>query len=82
MNSYRTITKLPDETNWQFCQRVAAAVPSDEMTKGLLEWILAQPWFKRKKLPLWSIVGQVTSSGSGVSSAIVQRFLGRDPDGP
>ena len=80
MRSYKGLTKLPEETNWQFCQRSAAAVPSDEMVKLLLEWILKQPWFKRRRLPLWSIVGELTSHGSGVSSAIVERFLGRDPD--
>lgn len=64
------------ETNWQRCLRLAREIGKTELIRKLLKYI-AEKESKvrhRSKLPLWSIVGEATCHGSGVSSAIVELY--------
>ena len=76
------MSKLPDESNWDFCNRLADSIPPAEIVKVLLKFIKRTEMKKgrMRARPLWSIVGDATTHGSGVSSAIVRKYLGEDVD--
>lgn len=62
--------KDPAETNFEYCRRVAAGYSAEEILTLVLKHLAT----KRRGRPVWSFVGEATSHGSGVSSAIVERF--------
>ena len=64
--------KLTSESNIEYCHRIAAQIPAEKIVNDLMRYIKDE--LRRQKLPLWSHVGAATSHGSGVASAIVQRF--------
>lgn len=57
------------EDNWTRCQRLAREIDKDMLIRALLMQI-AKMRKPRDRFPLWSFVGDATSHGSGVSSAI------------
>jgi hypothetical protein len=69
------IEKLPEETNWEFCQRVAAAKDPKKLVTELLRYIHTHRKRADKNVPLWSFVGEATNHGSGVSCAIVDLYF-------
>jgi|WetSurMetagenome_2_1015567.scaffolds.fasta_scaffold38137_7 hypothetical protein len=70
--AYTPPARLPDETNEQWCDRYVASMPAE----ALLSEIIATMHNNRKRRgPAWSQIGYYTGHGSGVSSAIVKRFM-------
>ena len=70
----KDVPKLPNEGNWEWCQRYANEIPPDIIIRALLIYIDENA--RRGDLtPLWSKVGAATGNGSGVSSAIVNKYL-------
>lgn len=64
-----SVNKLETETNAEYCQRVADNIDKDELIRALI--ILLQTKTRREA---WSVVSEATSNGSGVSSAIANKF--------
>lgn len=73
MRNYEAPPRLEGESNQEWCDRYAASIPADEL---LAEMILSMHRLRKRRGPAWSQVGQLCGHGSGVSSAIVRRFLG------
>jgi len=65
----------PGQSNWDYCMRRAAAIDKDDLIRCLLRQIETMSKKKRLKYPLWYYVGQCTSHGCGISTAIVQHYL-------
>lgn len=64
--------RLPEETNGEWCDRYASMMSAEEV----LQQVIVEMHRKRKRRgPAWSQIGQATGHGSGVSSAIVKRFM-------
>lgn len=70
---YQLPPKEPDEDNWAWCQRAAASIPAEDIVVALLKRMIAKR--KRNASALWSEVAEALCHGSGVSSAVVSRFL-------
>lgn len=64
-------SKTPSENNWEYCKRIADAVPVEALVRELLAALSKRD----PQIPLWALVGRVTGHGSGVSQAIVERFI-------
>ena len=74
--NYKAPGRLDGETSEQWCNRYVASIPAEEF----LAEILHVMHLKRKRRgPVWSQIGYYTGHGSGVSSAIVKRFM-HNPD--
>lgn len=58
------------EDNWTRCQRLAREIDKDDLIRSLLVQIANMRTRAQKSFPLWSFVGEATSHGSGVSTAI------------
>jgi hypothetical protein len=67
------------EDNGTRCLRLAGELDKDELIGLLLVKIAKMRKPRDRTLPLWSIVGEVTNHGSGVSSAICTLY-GVNPD--
>jgi hypothetical protein len=61
------------ETNAEFVKRRADMIDAEELCEKLMRHL--HKTAKRKHVPLWSVIGQVTSHGSGISYAITKRFV-------
>lgn len=48
----------------------------DELLRGMCDY--AEFVAKRKKVPAWSVIGEITSHGSGVSCAIYELYRRRE----
>lgn len=60
----------PLEDNWTKCKRMARELDRDELIRNLLMQIASMRRPRERNVPLWSFVGEATSHGSGVSSAV------------
>jgi hypothetical protein len=66
---------LTGEDNWAWCQRAAAAIPAEALMRQLVEYLDKRPISKkRRRAETWSTLGMIFGHGSGVSSAIAERF--------
>jgi hypothetical protein len=67
---------MSDESNWERCLRLAREIPPEKLVRDLLAYLHRVEKKKRRgvRYPLWSTVGEATSHGSGVSSAIVELY--------
>jgi hypothetical protein len=67
------IEKQPGESNIDYCKRYAETIDKESLIRCLLHQIKKmRP--KRDRCDLWSYVGEATSHGSGISSAIVDLY--------
>ena len=57
------------DANWERFLETARLKDKDELIRCLLKRMHRTA--KRSKMPLWSLVGETTGHGSGVSAAIV-----------
>ena len=71
----RSHDKLPNESNWDMCIRKAKLIDKTLLIQCLLKQIEAMGKRGRMKVPLWSYVGEATSHGCGISTAIVNLYL-------
>lgn len=69
---YKAPAKLPEETNEQWCDRYVAGMSPEDV---LMEIIATMHLMRKRRGPAWSQIGYYTGHGSGVSSAIVKRFM-------
>lgn len=67
------------EDNWSMCQRLARQIDKCMLIQKLLLYIHKNRPRRNKGFPLWSLVGEATSHGSGVSGAICYVY-GINPD--
>ena len=65
---------LEGETNQEWCDRYAAMMPPEAL---LAEIVQNMHRLRKRRGPVWSQIGVLTGHGSGVSSAIVRRFMSR-----
>ena len=68
------LPKLPNESNWEWCQRYVDHYDPSVIIRDLLIYI-DQDRRRGDLTPLWSKVGCATGNGSGVASAIVNKYL-------
>ena len=81
VSQYPMIDRLPNESNWDYCMRRARDINKDELIKSLLRQIQSMAKKRRDRFPLWSYVGEATNHGCGISSAIVEVYLGEEGRG-
>jgi hypothetical protein len=72
----RMTDKLPEEDNFAFCKRFAESIPPEDILRRIFDRLIDKGgggfsgWTKA-----WSWIGDVMSHGSGISGAIVTRFM-------
>lgn len=68
--------KLPQlklgEDNWAWCLRAADSIPAEVILHKIILHLDSEE--KKRGSPTWSVVGGWLGHGSGVASAITQRF--------
>jgi hypothetical protein len=62
------------ESNWDRCMRMAAEISKDELIRDLIMYIHTHRTRSERGMPLWSLIGDATSHGSGVSTAIMRTY--------
>jgi hypothetical protein len=72
MRDYKLPEKRQDESNAAWCRRAAESIPAESICRQLVMYLLRRE--KQRKAQAWSVMGQITGHGSGVASAIVDRF--------
>ena len=72
MRTWNLPQPMPGEDNWEWCKRAAATIPADELMCLVVRYLDRRE--KRRGSPTWSVIGEITGHGSGVSTAIVERF--------
>lgn len=72
------VERIEGESNWEWCERMAKAQPSELIIGKLLDYIDKVERRKHDKQPLWSKVGYALGHGSGVSQAIVALYTLKD----
>lgn len=70
--AYKAPPKLASETNEEWCDRYVAMMPPEAL---LAEIVHNMHRLRKRRGPAWSQIGMLTGHGSGVSSAIVKRFM-------
>ena len=58
------------DSNWEMCERLAREMDKDKLIRCLLKQVARMRKPRQKSTPLWSFVGDATSHGAGVSTAI------------
>jgi hypothetical protein len=76
---YTVPDKRVDEDNWQYCQRVADAIPPEAIVRALVDYLSTRG--KTRGFEAWSFIGKLLGHGSGVSSAIVEKCTTRQETG-
>lgn len=77
MKRYHSLPeKPPEEPNLDWCKRAAASIPPEALLREIMLYLTRRA--KRKGVPPWSEVGDLTGHGSGVASAIYERFKPED----
>jgi len=68
--------KRPEESNIEYCERLAREHDKDKLITQLLKLIHEAELKKTRsrRFPLWSIIANSIGHGSGVSSAIVELY--------
>ena len=77
MRAYPSLDRLEGESNEAWCDRYAASMPPEAL---LAEIIASMHRLRKRRGPAWSQINKMTGHGSGVSSAIVKRFLNPTPE--
>lgn len=72
--SYSLPGRLPTETNWEWCQRAADSIPPEVLAEALIRYIHDSKSRKRRRVPVWSEIGDLLGHGAGVSSAIAEKY--------
>ena len=72
MRSYKLPDKLPTESNEEWCDRAAASIPPEALLADIVQGMHR---LRKRRGPAWSQMGQLCGHGSGISSAIVKRFM-------
>lgn len=70
--TYTLPEQLPGEDNWQWCKRAADAIPPEVIVRALVDYLKTRK--KARRVEPWSFIGQLLGHGSGVSSAIVDKY--------
>jgi hypothetical protein len=84
MWTWKLPEKSPDETGDEWCRRAAESIPAEELMRQLVAYLMRDSrkfgegpsarWSRA-----WSFVSDFTGHGSGISAAIVRRFLDSPP---
>lgn len=69
---YEPPDRLEGESNEEWCDRYAASIPPEAL---LTEIVSNMHRLRKRRGPAWSQMGMLSGHGSGVSSAIVKRFM-------
>lgn len=73
--AYKLPDLLPGEGNWEWCKRAADAIPAEEIVRALVQRLKEKkPKRGRPAREPWSYIGDLLGHGSGVSSAIVEKY--------
>lgn len=73
--NYDVPEQLPGESNQDWCRRVAEGIPAEEVLHAMVLYFDAESRRRRRsRLDFWSRIGEAMGHGSGVSSAIAERF--------
>lgn len=72
MRTWELPEKRPDEDGFAWCERVAASIPAEDLMRVIIAYLDKKA--KRSRFPAWSVIGELTGHGSGVSEAICRRF--------
>lgn len=63
---------LPGEAGEDWCRRAAESIPAEDLMAAVVAYLDRRE--KRRGSPTWSVIGDITCHGSGVSAAIAARF--------
>lgn len=80
--AYRTWTLPPQvegESGEDWCCRAAESIPAEDLMVMVVAYLDRRE--KRRRSPTWSVIGDMTCHGSGVSAAIAARFRREEKGG-
>lgn len=73
MEGYVVPDQLVGEDNWEWCKRVADAIPPEAIVRTIIKNLTDKEKTGRKRAA-WSVIGSIMGHGSGVASAIVRKW--------
>lgn len=70
--AYDAPPRIEGETNENWCDRYAASIPAEAL---LTEIVMTMHTLRKRRGPAWAQMSKLCGHGSGVSSAIIKRFM-------
>ena len=74
MREWTLPERAPGEENEDWCRRAAESIPAESLMRCLVAYLDGRKTRTRGVMPTWSIIGDITGHGSGVSREIASRF--------
>lgn len=68
---------FPGEANDAWCRRAADCIPPEAIVLAVVAYL--ERTKRKRHTPTWSVIKDMLGHGSGVSQAIVAKYLERSP---